>query len=184
MKIWLKVTLIGLGVVAAVGAWFLVNSLKLGEVGEEITERVERSNKDLFWNRYVTVEQVDVEFEPWPATLQCDPWHKWEGFTREKTLLVGDGVVAYDNGDVKTFVEATEGGMVVPGQMEARFEWWRGDRRGQQFVMRGWYTAGNDRVKELTMKGELTDKYLRVEGKRGPRKCVIEARAPEESAEE
>lgn len=168
-------------IVASVALWFVFESLNLGEMGDRLmkeSDQKERASGDRLWNRYVTVEQLDRDLEAWPGKLECDSWESWESFTREKSLLVGEGVVAYDNGEVQAFIDSTQGGTVVPAELEARFEWWRGEVQNQRVTLEGWYTAVNDRLKRLEMTGKLSEGELYLTGTRGPRDCVIQARRP------
>lgn len=170
------------GVLACVGIWYAINSVDRSELpewlgGEPAEQKVEHGKRA--WDKFVVAEELSSQdFAVWPGTLECDPWHRWEGFSRDKKLLVSDEMVAYDNGDVQEFLDSTQGGTVVPAQLSARFEWWRGDVNGTKVVMEGWYTAVNDDLKRLSMSGILADGELYLEGERGPRTCRITATRP------
>ncbi|WP_439509876.1 hypothetical protein [Marinimicrobium koreense] len=182
----MKNVLIGVGGVAAVGVcvgiWYAIDSVDRSELpewlGGEATEfRVEQGERP--WEHYVLAEELsEQEFMVWPGKLECDAWHRWDGFTRDKELLVSDEMIAYDSGEVQKFVDSTGDGTMIPAQLSARFEWWRGHVNGTTVVMEGWYTAVNDDLKRLSMSGVLTDGELYLEGERGPRTCRITAVRP------
>lgn len=171
------------GVAACVGIWYAINSVDRTELpewfgGKPAQTVVESQGK--VWDKFVVVNELSQQdFSVWPGKLECDPWHRWEGFSRDKELMVSEGMVAYDNGDVQEFIDATQDGTVIPAKLAARFEWWRGEVNDTSVVMEGWYTAGNDELKELSMAGTLMDGDLYLEGERGPRTCRIMASRPE-----
>ncbi|WP_027331179.1 hypothetical protein [Marinimicrobium agarilyticum] len=179
--------LAGIGVVAglaaSVGIWYALERVDRSELpewmGGEATEKPSESQGKV-WDKFVAVDDLSKQdFTAWPGQLECDPWHRWEGFSRDKELLVSEGMVAYDNGEVQAFLDSTQGGTVVPAQLSARFEWWRGEVSGTTVVMEGWYTAGNDDLKRLSMTGTLAEGELYLEGERGPRTCRITASRPD-----
>lgn len=168
---------------ASLGLWYAVNNVDRSELPEWLGGEASEQpvvNRDRVWDKFVTVDELSSEdFEVWPGQLECDAWHRWDGFTRDKELLISDGMIAYDNRDVDAFIESTRGGTVIPAQLSARFEWWRGEVSGTSVIMEGWYTAGNDDLKQLSMVGYLTEGELYLEGERGPRTCRITATRPE-----
>lgn len=171
------------GVAACVGIWYALDTVDRTELPEWLGGKSEdRSvqSQGKVWDKFVVVDDLSrQDFAVWPGQLECDAWHRWDGFTRDKKLLISEGMVAYDNGDVDEFIESTQGGTVIPAQLSARFEWWRGEVVGTTVVMEGWYTAGNDDLKRLSMSGTLIEGELYLEGERGPRTCRITASRPE-----
>ncbi|WP_347331351.1 hypothetical protein [Marinimicrobium locisalis] len=183
----MKKLLLGLGSLAGIvvifGVWYFVETYDRSELPEWLggePQYVDSGDTGRVWSRFVAVTELsDQDFERWPGTLECDPWERWDGFSRDKTLWVSDNMVAYDNGDVAAFLEAAGDGTAIPAELSARFEWWRGDVQGTEVVMEGWYTAVTDELKRLQMTGRLIDGALLLEGTRGPRECRIEANRPQ-----
>lgn len=183
----MKKLLLGLGAIVGIvvifGIWYFIETYDRSNLPEWLggdPEYVQSDGARQVWNHFVAVGELsEQDFERWPGTLECDPWQRWDGFSREKTLWVSDGMVAYDNGDVAAFLEAAGDGTAIPAKLTARFEWWRGDIVGSDVVMEGWYTAVTDDLKRLRMTGRLVDGVLSLEGTRGPRECRVEARRPE-----
>lgn len=126
--------------------------------------------------RLLPLAQLDTQgLEVWEGRLNCGPIGRFSSFERDVKILVGASMVAYDRGDTEAFLTATEGGIEVPAELEARFEWWRGEIEDGAVQMYGWYTQGDDAVKNVSMSGAVSDGVLQLEGARGPRDCSIQA---------
>lgn len=126
--------------------------------------------------RLLPLNEADTQTaETWQGVLRCDELPDQAAFERTVELLVTDDEVLYAKGDTEAFLKATDGGTSVPAELKARFEWWRGKILFSSVDLKGWYTEGPDRIKEVAMKGAIDNDIIHLEGKRGPRNCTLEA---------
>jgi len=130
------------------------------------------------FSRFAAISELEEEPVPlqhWDGTLSCDALGNNAAFERSRNVVIVDSTVALERGDTEAFLAATEGGSLVPAELEARFEWWRGLVSGSRVELEGWYTEGTDAIKRVAMTGELVGDSLTLEGERGPRDCRYEA---------
>jgi len=128
------------------------------------------------FSRFEAISAMDeAQLQHWDGTLRCDALGNNAAFERSRDVVIGDNIVALERGDTEAFLASTDGGSMVPHELEERFEWWRGLVRGTQVELEGWYTEGSDTIKRIGMTGELVGDSLTLEGERGPRNCRYEA---------
>ncbi|MGD8177137.1 hypothetical protein [Marinimicrobium sp. ARAG 43.8] len=111
----------------------------------------------------------------WEGVIECEATGPSSALEQPRTILVEDGSIVMERGDIEEFYRVTDDGTTIPRDMSLRFEWWHGVVRGSKVIVQGWYTEGGDRVKPISFDGAFEEGGLYMEGKRGPRKCTISA---------
>jgi|GEM_PF-1628810 len=160
------VIILVVAIAAAVGVEYLVSEYRTPAPRESTLEI----------DRFTPIAEIPSDaLVEWTGTLSCRSLSDHPAFERTRTLMVGDGVIALERGASQSFIEATEGGTVVPGEHSQSFEWWRGEVRDGQLELEGWYREGTDTVKTVWMSGTVAEGEMYLEGQRGPRSCTFEA---------
>ena len=98
------------------------------------------------------------------ARLTCSALKQGNPIERDVELQLENGKIAYRSGDWK--------------KQKERYDLWTGTVRDGSVTMTGHYVEGAGGVKQLSLSGTIVDGRLRLEGKRGPRDCVLSADWP------
>jgi peptidoglycan/LPS O-acetylase OafA/YrhL len=98
------------------------------------------------------------------AQLTCGALGQGKPMERDVKLRFENGEIVYRHGDWQARKE--------------RYDLWTGAVTDGTVTMTGHYVEGAGGIKQLSLKGAIVDGNLKLEGKRGPRDCVLSAEWP------